>query len=110
MREPARGSAVRKALAEKPILEEGLELRCIAIAHSLRPANFLAQIGRQLIGRGSGLDRGKVEGRSGACVAFIGKMVGLENERAQVARFEGERLVHCGARGHVVLEAAAGIG
>jgi hypothetical protein len=62
------------------------------------------------VGRRGDPDRHVVEGRGGAFVALRGQVIGLEDESAQVARLERERLVHGGVSSRIFLEGAAGMG
>jgi len=63
-----------------------------------------------LVGGRSGADHGTVERRRGAGIAQGGQVIGLHDERAQIARLERERAIDRGARRRVVLESGAGIG
>src|ERR1700682_1133797 len=110
MRKPAGGSTVIEPVANQKILEDRFELLREVIAHRLGSVQFLAQIGRQLVRRWSGLDRSKVERRGGACVSFVREVVGLEDQRARIAWLELQRLVDRASGVRAVLETATRVG
>src|SRR5439155_3481499 len=64
--EASGGAPLDQPAGEEPLPEIGCELRGVALAHGLGAAELIAQIGWQLVGGRSGVDRGTVERGRGA--------------------------------------------
>src|SRR4030095_6421290 len=65
--------------AGQPLLEEGFEFALVARAHVCGADQIAAEVGRQLVGRGRGLEREPIERSSSPPIALFREMVRFED-------------------------------
>ena len=92
----------------EPLAQERFKRGRVSLAQRTGARHLVAQLGGHLVRRRRRVDRRPVEGRSRARVADGGELVGLDDERAQIARLQDERLVDGLERGAMIAAPGAG--
>ncbi len=96
---------VERTLSRELLAQERFEFSGVARNHVLRAGEIVPQVGRQLGGRRRRIDRELIERGRGSPIARLRVVVRLEDQRAQVARIERQRLLRGGERRGLVVEA-----